>query len=68
MTMNAPVGPPIWKRLPENAEMRNPATTAVYNPCSGRTPEAIANASEMGSATIPTMIPATRSCRKSMRL
>ncbi len=52
--MKAPVGPPTWTRLPPRAEIRNPATTAVKSPCSGRTPLAIARASESGSATIPT--------------
>ena len=28
-TMNAPAGPPIWKRLPPSAETRNPPTTAA---------------------------------------
>ena len=35
ITMKAPVGPPICTRLPLRSEMRNPATMAVYSPCSG---------------------------------
>src|SRR3546814_14973802 len=34
-TTKAPVGPPIWKRLPPSAEIRKPATTAVTRPLSG---------------------------------
>lgn len=29
MTTNAPVGPPIWRREPPSAEIRNPATGGV---------------------------------------
>ena len=61
MTTNAPVGPPIWTRLPPSAEMRNPATTAVTRPFSGATPEAMAKASASGMATMPTTTPAWRS-------
>jgi hypothetical protein len=28
-TMNAPAGPPIWKRLPPSADTRKPPTIAV---------------------------------------
>ncbi|MPN60108.1 hypothetical protein SDC9_207833 [bioreactor metagenome] len=61
ITINAPVGPPICTLLPPKNEMMNPAIIAVYNPCSGETPEAIPNAIARGRATIPTMIPAIRS-------
>ena len=40
------------------------ATTAVTNPCSGLTPEAMAKAMDKGRAMIPTMIPAKRSLAK----
>jgi hypothetical protein len=48
--------------------MRKPPMIAVYSPRSGVTPLAMANAIESGSATMPTMTPATRSaenCRRS---
>jgi hypothetical protein len=61
MTINAPVGPPIWTLLPPNREMMNPAIIAVIIPFSGETPEAIPKAIASGSATIPTMMPAIRS-------
>src|SRR5579864_3126573 len=57
-TTNAPVGPPICVVDPPNAEIRNPATMAQYNPACGATPEAIANAIAKGSATSPTVTPA----------
>ena len=60
ITMKAPVGPAICRRLPPKMDTAAPATIAVYSPCSGLTPEAIANAMAKGSATTPTMIPATR--------
>ena len=53
MTTNAPVGPPICVRDPPRAEMRKPATTAVYKPACGGTPDAIAKAIASGSATRP---------------
>ena len=68
MTTNAPVGPPIWTREPPNAEMRNPATIAVNKPRSGVTPLAIANAIASGSATMPTITPATTSANSWSRL
>src|ERR1700722_15958009 len=56
---NAPVGPEIWARVPPNIDVRSAATMAVYNPCSGRAPEAMANAMASGKATMPTTKPAT---------
>jgi hypothetical protein len=41
--------------------MTSPATMAVARPCSGRSPEAMANASASGSATMPTVMPAPTS-------
>ena len=48
-------------------EIKNPATTAVYKPACGVTPEAIPNAIASGSATRPTVIPASRSPKKIRR-
>ena len=62
ITTKAPVGPPIWVRDPPSAEIRKPATTAVYRPACGGTPDAIAKAIAKGSATRPTVSPATTSC------
>jgi len=67
-TTNAPVGPPIWKREPPRAEIRNPVTIAQYRPACGATPDEIANAIASGNATRPTVTPAIRSARKSRRL
>src|SRR3954466_14593734 len=64
MTTKAPVGPPIWVRDPPSADIRNPATTAVYKPACGVTPEAMPNAIASGRATRPTVIPARRSWRR----
>src|SRR5690606_31559388 len=65
MTTKAPVGPPIWKRLPPRAEIRKPATTAVTRPASGVAPEAMASAMARGRATTATVRPAMVSARKS---
>ena len=55
MTMKSPVGPPICTRLPPRAEMRKPATTAVYRPIAGGdTPAALATFS--GMEAIPNAI------------
>ena len=62
-TTKAPVGPPIWKRLPPSAEIRKPATTAVTSPFSGVVPEAMASAMASGSATMATVSPAMASLR-----
>lgn len=64
MTTKAPVGPPIWTRLPPNSEINAPATMAVNRPRSGATPEAMANANAKGKAMIPTLTPAKRSLKK----
>jgi hypothetical protein len=66
--MNAPVGPPIWNLDPPSKEIRIPAITVVYNPYSGLTPEAMANAIPSGIAMIPTISPDNRSLRKSAAL
>ena len=67
MTTNAPVGPPICRREPPSREIRPPATTAVYRPACGGTPDAIANAIANGSATRPTVRPASISAPRSAR-
>ena len=59
--MNAPVGPPICTFEPPRTEMMSPATMAVIIPFSGVTPDAIPKAMANGRATMPTMIPASRS-------
>jgi hypothetical protein len=61
--MNAPVGPPIWKREPPSAEISRPATIAVIRPLSGVVPLATASAIASGKATIATVSPATASWR-----
>jgi len=63
MTTKAPVGPPIWTRLPPSPEMTAPAMMAVTSPLSGETPEAMAKAMARGKATIPAIIPAMPSAR-----
>ncbi len=57
--MKAPVGPETCTRVPPRTEVARPATMAVYSPCSGFAPEAIAKAIASGSATMPTTTPAT---------
>ena len=57
--MKAPVGPEICTRVPPSTEVARPATMAVYRPCAGFAPEAIAKAIASGSATMPTTTPAT---------
>ena len=44
MVANAAVGPEMFTRLPPKSEMKKPAKMAVYKPCSGLTPDAIASA------------------------
>ncbi len=41
--------------------MKKPAIIAVYNPCSGETPDEIANAIDNGRAIIATITPAIAS-------
>ena len=59
--MNAPVGPPICTREPPNTEITSPAMIAVTIPDAGLMPLAIANAIASGSASTPTVKPATTS-------
>ena len=65
--MNAPVGPPMQTFVPPSAEIRKPAITAVKMPAWGGTPEAMAKAIASGSATMPTVKPATASAAKFSR-
>ena len=64
MTTNAAVGPEILKRDPPVNAIIIPAIIAVYKPCCGGTPLAIANAMESGIAIIPTVKPAIISLTK----
>ena len=61
MVANAAVGPEICTREPPRNAIRKPATIAVYKPCSGPTPDAIASAIESGNATMATTMPDTMS-------
>jgi hypothetical protein len=54
----APVGPEICTLEPPNNEVATPATMAVYRPCAGVAPEAMAKAMAKGMATMPTTSPA----------
>ena len=60
-TTIAPVGPETWTCEPPMTAATRPATTAVMSPASAPTPELTPNASASGRATIPTVIPASRS-------
>ena len=61
--MKAPVGPPIWTRLPLVAEMMKPPMIAVTSPTKGVLPDAMAMAMHRGSATSATLIPASASAK-----
>src|SRR5919112_434998 len=61
--MNAPVGPPIWTRLPPSSEIRKPPTIAGTRPAFGSAPEAMAMATLSGSATRATVMPAKASLK-----
>jgi hypothetical protein len=65
MTMNAAVGPVTCVREPPSSATTKPATIAVYSPCWGAAPTAMASAIDSGSATTPTTTPAIRSARRS---
>jgi len=65
ITTKAAVGPDTLAREPPNNAVSPPATIAVYRPCCGGAPQAIARAIESGKATIPTTSPAAMSARKS---
>ena len=67
MTTKPPAAPLICTRLPPKAAVRKPATMAVTNPASGLSPQAIANAMEMGKATTLTVKPAPKSLKNRWR-
>ena len=64
ITINAPVGPPIWTFEPPKTEIINPAIIAVYKPCAGETPLAMAKAIARGRAKMPTLMPAPMSATR----
>jgi hypothetical protein len=66
-TTKAAVGPVTWVIDPPSSATSAPATMAVYRPCCGGTPEAIARAIDRGSATTPTTSPARASRTSSRR-
>lgn len=61
MTTKAAVGPEMLNRDPPVKAITAPATMAVYSPCWGGTPVAIASAMERGTATTPIVSPANTS-------
>ena len=65
MTTKAAVGPVTWKREPPRSGTTSPAMIAVYSPCCGGTPTAMASAIDRGNATTPTTRPARMSARRS---
>ena len=64
ITTKAAVGPEILKRDPPVSAIIIPATMAVYKPCCGGTPLAMASAMESGIAIMPTVNPAIISLTK----
>ena len=57
----AAAGPETWRRHPPKRAATIPPTIAVTRPTSGLTPEALAIASDSGSATRATAMAAIRS-------
>ncbi|BAS10315.1 hypothetical protein AHiyo4_37370 [Arthrobacter sp. Hiyo4] len=64
----APVGPDTWTGEPPITAATSPATIAVMRPASAPTPELTPNAKASGSATMPTVMPASRSTRQDCRM
>ena len=62
-TTMAPVGPDTWTCEPPNTAATSPATIAVTSPASAPAPDAMPKPSARGSATMPTVSPASRSPR-----
>ena len=62
-TTMAPVGPDTWTCEPPNTAATSPATIAVTSPASAPAPDAMPKPSASGSATMPTVSPASRSAR-----
>ncbi len=65
-TTIAPVGPDTCTCDPPKMAAMSPATIAVMRPASAPTPELTPNAKASGSATIPTVIPASTSLRQEL--
>jgi hypothetical protein len=65
--MHRPACADLHALEPPSALIRKPATMAVMMPCSGLTPDAMANAIASGSATMPTEMPAPMSCTRRER-
>ena len=63
-TTIAPVGPETCTFDPPKTAASRPATIAVIRPCSAVSPELTPKPSASGSATMPTVTPATRSARQ----
>ncbi len=66
-TTMAPVGPDTWTCEPPITAATSPATTAVMSPASAPTPELTPNARASGRATMPTVMPESRSVRHELR-
>ena len=64
ITTNAAVGPETLNLEPPVNAMIKPPIIAVYRPCCGGTPLAIASAIASGIAIIPTVMPAIKSLIK----
>ena len=62
-TTMAPVGPDTWTCEPPNTAATSPATIAVTSPASAPAPDAMPKPSASGSATMPTVSPASMSER-----
>ena len=62
-TVIAPVGPETWTSDPPKIAATSPAMMAVASPASAPRPLATPNPSARGSATMPTVRPATKSAR-----
>ena len=66
-TVIAPVGPDTCTLDPPNNAATKPATIAVIKPAVAPNPLVMPNANASGSATTPTVIPATTSPRQERR-
>ncbi|MEZ5261853.1 MAG: hypothetical protein R2755_08755 [Acidimicrobiales bacterium] len=66
-TVMAPVGPETCSDDPPNTAATRPATMAVVNPEAAPSPEVTPKARARGSATTPTVSPASRSARHDAR-
>lgn len=60
-TVIAPVGPDTWTLEPPKTAATSPATIAVVSPAAAPSPVVMPKARARGSATTPTVRPATRS-------